>query len=40
LAYPLGAGQPLGCRICTPSAEVLFLPTGTTARPGAFGALT
>ena len=38
LAYPFGAGQPLGCKICGPAAEVS--PIGSTASVGPFGVLT
>src|ERR1700675_1667309 len=40
LAYPFGAGQPPGCKICGPAAEVSALAAGTTASVGPFGVLT
>jgi hypothetical protein len=40
LAYPFGAGQPLGCNICGPAAEVSPFATGTTASVGPFDVLT
>jgi hypothetical protein len=40
LAYPFGAGQPLGCNICGPAAEVSLFATGTTASVGPFDVLT
>src|SRR5476651_1641224 len=40
LAYPLGAGQPSGCRVCGPAAEGPSLAIGNTAKIGPLVVLT
>src|SRR5258705_815011 len=40
LAYPFGAGQPLGCRTCGLNAGAAPFATGSTASVGPFDVLT
>src|SRR5258708_22773226 len=40
LAYPFGAGQPLGCSTCGPVGVASVLGTGTTDSAGPFGEVT